>query len=160
MFFTGSSRAAKEAPAGTFGRRLRINTGVLLIRQRYPERCDAAAASTYPSGQFADQDVVNGFLGGRSVLYLDHRFNYHAEFFWRGDETDVRLLHYAGTRPSRSMRPTCRCGRGSRRGSVSAWARDEYFFEIGRTADGQVWQARALEHAHRVPPAERTIGSP
>ena len=96
---TGSSRAAKEARAGTFGRRLRINTGVLVIGRRYLNDATRRRLGRYASGQFADQDVVNRFLGGRSVYCLDHRFNYHAEFFWRGDETDVRLLHYAGTKP-------------------------------------------------------------
>jgi Glycosyl transferase family 8 len=96
---TGSNRAAKEARAGTFGRRLRINTGVLVIGRRYLNDATQRRLARYPSGQFADQDVVNGFLRGRSVYCLDHRFNYHAQFFWRGDETDVRLLHYAGAKP-------------------------------------------------------------
>jgi hypothetical protein len=96
---TGSNRAAKEACAGTIRRRLRINTGVLVIGRRYLNDATQRRLGRYPSGQFADQDVVNGFLRGRSVYCLDHRFNYHAEFFWRGDETDVRLLHYAGTKP-------------------------------------------------------------
>lgn len=96
---TGSSRAVKEAHANAFHRRLRINTGVLVIGRRYLNDATQWRLAQYPSGQFADQDVVNRFLGGRSVYCLDHRFNYHAEFFWRGDETDVRLLHYAGTKP-------------------------------------------------------------
>ena len=96
---TGSSRAVKEARAGTFQWRLHVNTGVLVIGRRYLNDPTRRRLAGYPSGQFADQDVVNGFLRGRPVYCLDHRFNYHAEFFWRGDETDVRLLHYAGTKP-------------------------------------------------------------
>jgi hypothetical protein len=89
----------KRAHADAFHRRLRINTGVLVIGRRYRNDATQRRLRRYPSGQFADQDVVNRFLGGRSVYCLDHRFNYHAEFFWRGDETDVRLLHYAGIKP-------------------------------------------------------------
>ena len=96
---TGSNRAAKEERAGTFGRNLRINTGVLVIGRRYLSDATRRRLARYPSGPFADQDVLNRFLRGRPVYCLDHRFNYHAEFFWRGDETDVRLLHYAGTKP-------------------------------------------------------------
>jgi hypothetical protein len=96
---TGSNRALKEARAGAFHRRLRINTGVLVIGRRYLNDATRRRLARQPSGQFADQDVVNRFLAGRAVYCLDHRFNYHAEFFWRGDETDVRLLHYAGTKP-------------------------------------------------------------
>jgi hypothetical protein len=96
---TGSDRAVKEARAGTFCRRIRINTGVLVIGKRYLNGVTQRRLARYPSGRFADQDIVNGFLRRRTVYCLDHRFNYHAEFFWRGDETDVRLLHYAGTKP-------------------------------------------------------------
>ena len=96
---TGSSRAAKEARADTFCRGLRVNTGVLVIGKRYLNDATQRRLREYPSGQFADQDVLNGLLQRRVVYCLDHRFNYHAEFFWRGDKTDVRLLHYAGTKP-------------------------------------------------------------
>ena len=96
---TGSNRAAKEARAGTVCRRIRINTGVLVIGRRYLNEATQRRLARHPSGQFADQDVLNGFLRRRPVYCLDHRFNYHAEFFWRGDEPDVRLLHYAGTKP-------------------------------------------------------------
>jgi hypothetical protein len=96
---TGSNRAAKEESAGTFRRRIRVNTGVLVIGKRYLTDATQRRLAQYQSGPFADQDVLNRFLRGRSVYCLDHRFNYHAEFFWRGDETDVRLLHYAGTKP-------------------------------------------------------------
>jgi lipopolysaccharide biosynthesis glycosyltransferase len=96
---TGSSRAAKEARAGAFHRRVSVNTGVLVIGRRYLNDATRRRLARCPSGQFADQDVLNRFVRGRSVYCLDHRFNYHAEFFWRGDETDVRLLHYAGTKP-------------------------------------------------------------
>ena len=95
----GSNRAAKEARAGTFGWRAGINTGVLVIGKRYLNARTVRRLAQYSSGQFADQDVINRFLRRRAVYCLDHRFNYHAEFFWRGDETDVRLLHYAGTKP-------------------------------------------------------------
>jgi lipopolysaccharide biosynthesis glycosyltransferase len=96
---TGSDRAAKEARAGTLARGLKINTGVLVIGRRYLRDSTRRRLARYPSGAFADQDVLNRFLRGRPVYCLDHRFNYHAQFFWRGDETDVRLLHYAGTKP-------------------------------------------------------------
>jgi hypothetical protein len=96
---TGSSRAVKEARAGTFCRGVRINTGVLVIGKRHLNDVTQRRLTRYPSGLFADQDVINGFIRQRPVYCLDHRFNYHAEFFWRGDETDVGLLHYAGTKP-------------------------------------------------------------
>jgi hypothetical protein len=89
----------KEARAGTVCRRIRINTGVLVIGKRYLNDATQRRLARHSGGQFADQDVLNHFLRRRSVYCLDHRFNYHAEFFWRGDETDVRLLHYAGTKP-------------------------------------------------------------
>ncbi len=118
---TGSDRAAKEARAGIFGRSLSINTGVLAIGPRYLNDATQRRLARYPSGQFADQDVVNRFLRGRPVYCLDHRFNYHAEFFWRGDETDVRLLHYAGTKPLEApdlprMRPWFAARERQRRG--------------------------------------------
>ena len=118
---TGSSRAVKEARAGTYARRLSINTGVLVIGRRYLRDATRRRLARYPSGRFADQDVLNRFLRGRSVYCLDHRFNYHAEFFWRGDETDVRLLHYAGTKPLEApdlprMRPWFAARERQRRG--------------------------------------------
>lgn len=78
-----------------------VNTGVMVISKPYLDRKVLETMLTYPSGQVADQDVINRFFRFRKVKYLPHELNCHAEFFWDDAQRDpsVRILHYAGLKP-------------------------------------------------------------
>lgn len=97
----GKNRAMKERLAGRFKRRVGLNSGVMVIGKRYLNEKTHAKILRYKSGPCADQDVLQRFFRWRGMTVLDHRYNYHAAFFWKGDGTDgdVRLLHYAGDKP-------------------------------------------------------------
>ena len=97
----GKDRAKKERLRNDFHRRRGFNTGVMMIGKDHLDgrtytkllRQRLAPCPT------ADQDILNRFFRWKKVYCLDHRYNYHAQFFWKGDETDVKILHYAGAKP-------------------------------------------------------------
>jgi lipopolysaccharide biosynthesis glycosyltransferase len=97
----GKDRAKKERLAGKFKRRIGLNSGVMVIGKRYLNERTHRRILRYKSGPCADQDVLQRFFRWRGMTVLDHRYNYHAAFFWKGDASDgdVRLLHYAGDKP-------------------------------------------------------------
>ena len=99
----GKDRTKKERLAGHTRRRMGFNTGVMVIGKEYlNERTwhELTHAPLKPCPT-ADQDILMRFFRWKKVFCLDHRYNYHAQFFWRGDGSDgeVRLLHYAGPKP-------------------------------------------------------------
>jgi lipopolysaccharide biosynthesis glycosyltransferase len=96
----GKDKAAKEREADTIKRGLGLNSGVMVIGKKYLSEKIFQKMLTYKSGPCADQDVLTRFFRFKKVYRLDHRYNYHAQFFWKGENTDdVRLLHYAGEKP-------------------------------------------------------------
>lgn len=97
----GKDRAMKERLAGKFRRRAGLNSGVMVIGKRYLGENVHRSLLRYRSGPCADQDVLQRFFRWRGMTCLDHRYNYHAGFFWKGDgsDGDVRLLHFAGEKP-------------------------------------------------------------
>ncbi len=97
----GEDAARKERLKNSFHRGVGFNTGVMVIGKRY---LDGRAYRRLLHGRLrpsptGDQDILNRFFRFRRVFCLDHRYNYHAQFFWKGDETDVKILHYAGEKP-------------------------------------------------------------
>jgi hypothetical protein len=97
----GKNRERKEQLAGRRCFRLGVNSGVMVLGSKYRDHrvYERLLKSRMASCPTADQDIINRFLRFRRTYCLDHRFNYHAQFFWHGSETDVRLLHYAGPKP-------------------------------------------------------------
>lgn len=97
----GKDRAMKEKLAWRFKRFVGLNSGVLSIGKKYLGPRMHAKLLRYKSGPCADQDVISRFFRWRGMTCLDHRYNYHAGFFWKGDgsDGDVRLLHFAGDKP-------------------------------------------------------------
>lgn len=97
----GKDRAMKERVADTFQRRVGFNSGVMIIGKdhldgRTYRKLINSRLAPCPT---ADQDILMRFFRFRKIFCLDHRYNYHAQFFWSGDEKDVRILHYAGEKP-------------------------------------------------------------
>ncbi|TSC59213.1 MAG: hypothetical protein Greene041619_49 [Candidatus Peregrinibacteria bacterium Greene0416_19] len=96
----GKDRKRKEEVADSF-RRIGFNTGVMVIGREHLDgrTYQKLLGSPLKPCPTADQDILNRFFRWKRIYCLDHRFNYHAHFFWKGDETDVKILHYAGEKP-------------------------------------------------------------
>jgi len=94
-------RDRKERLAGIFARRVGFNTGLMVIGERYRNERTYNSFFRLRSGGLADQDILNRYFRYRPVFCFDHKYNYHAEFFWdkHGVQDDVRILHYAGKKP-------------------------------------------------------------
>jgi lipopolysaccharide biosynthesis glycosyltransferase len=97
----GKDREKKERMKNRFKFRLGFNTGVLTIGKKYLDggmyrRLMHQKVKPCPT---ADQDILIRAFRWKRVWCLDHRYNYHAQFFWKGDESDVKILHYAGAKP-------------------------------------------------------------
>lgn len=97
----GKNRELKEHVGDSFRRFIGFNTGVMVIGPKHLDGHTYASllGSRLKPCPTADQDILNRFFRWKRVYCLDHRYNYHAQFFWKGDETDVRILHYAGEKP-------------------------------------------------------------
>jgi lipopolysaccharide biosynthesis glycosyltransferase len=97
----GRNLSLKEGVAGSFRRRVAVNSGMMVIGSRYLNERTYRALFRCQSGPFADQSIFNQFFRFRRVYFFHHKYNYHAQFFWNNTERDkeVRLLHYAGTKP-------------------------------------------------------------
>jgi lipopolysaccharide biosynthesis glycosyltransferase len=96
----GKDRDVKERVANTFRRRVGFNSGVMVIGEKYLNDRTYESLFRYKSGPCADQDVLNRFFRFRKVYCFPHQYNYHAQFFWNGKNTDdVRILHFAGEKP-------------------------------------------------------------
>lgn len=96
----GKDRILKEKVANT-RRRIGFNSGVMVIGRRHLDgrTYRNLLASPLRPCPTADQDILNRFFRWKRIHCLDHRYNYHAHFFWNGNETDVKMLHYAGQKP-------------------------------------------------------------
>lgn len=104
----GKSREMKERRANTFRRFVGFNSGVMVIGRQHLtgrtyERLLLRSSPLKPCPT-ADQDILNRFFRWRKIYCLDHRYNYNSAFFWKGDETDVRIVHYTGPKPLVSPR--------------------------------------------------------
>lgn len=102
----GKSREQKEAVRNSYQIGQGFNSGVMVIGKKYLNRETYEQILTAKSGPHADQEILNPFFRWKLLYCLDHRYNYNALFFWRGDETAcpepsrrVRILHYAGPKP-------------------------------------------------------------
>lgn len=98
---SGNDRIRKHRLAGGWHIRAGMNTGVLVLGKKYRNQEVYEKLFTYKSGQVADQDVLDNYFRWRPVYCFDHKYNYHAQFFWDeyGEMDDVRILHYAGAKP-------------------------------------------------------------
>lgn len=97
----GKDREKKERLKNSYRYRLGFNTGVMTIGK---EHLDGRTYRKLLRQQLhpcptADQDILIRHFRWRKTWCLDHRYNYHAQFFWSGAETDVKILHYAGAKP-------------------------------------------------------------
>lgn len=97
----GKNRGSKELRKNRMVWRTSLNSGVMLIGEKYRTGKTYAKMIGYhmQSCPTADQDIINRYFRFRPFFCLDHRYNYHAQFFWDGTETDISLLHYAGEKP-------------------------------------------------------------
>lgn len=98
---SGNDRMRKQRLAGGWHIRAGMNTGVLVLGKKYRNPEVYEKLFTYKSGQVADQDVLDNYFRWCPVYCFDHKYNYHAQFFWDayGHVDDVRILHYAGVKP-------------------------------------------------------------
>lgn len=98
---SGSDRKRKQRLAGGWHMRVGMNTGVLVLGKKCRKRRVYERLFAMKSGSVADQDVLDNYFRWRPVYCFDHKYNYHAEFFWDeyGPKDDVRILHYAGVKP-------------------------------------------------------------
>lgn len=97
----GKDRAKKERMKNSFRWMAGFNSGVMVIGKKHLDGWTYRKLRESPLKPCptADQDILMRFFRWRRIYCLDHRYNYHAQFFWRGDETDVKILHYAGKKP-------------------------------------------------------------
>ena len=97
----GKNRELKESVGNSFRRFVGFNTGVMIIGQKHLDghTYTSLLQSRLKPCPTADQDILNRFFRWKRVYCLDHRLNYHAQFFWKGDEVDVKILHFAGEKP-------------------------------------------------------------
>ncbi|NOS67615.1 MAG: hypothetical protein HOO67_04605 [Candidatus Peribacteraceae bacterium] len=97
----GKNRELKERLANGFHRRIGFNSGVMVIGKEHLDGRTYHALLTSPLKPCptADQDILMRYFRWKKIYCLDHHYNYHAQFFWKGDEKDVKILHYAGKKP-------------------------------------------------------------
>jgi lipopolysaccharide biosynthesis glycosyltransferase len=97
----GRIRELKEKMAGSFRRKVGINSGVMVIGKEHLSERTHRKLLKLRSGPCADQDVLSRFCRRHRFYCLPHIYNEHAEFFWNDKHRDsnVRLLHYAGVKP-------------------------------------------------------------
>jgi lipopolysaccharide biosynthesis glycosyltransferase len=95
----GKDRESKDKLRNRYRLGQGFNSGVMVINKKYLGGKTYEKILTAKAGPHADQEILNPFFRWKWIYCLDHRYNYNAIFFWEGNETDVKILHYAGEKP-------------------------------------------------------------